>query len=101
MRTFEQSQEAVIAWAKDKGILDSSTPKDQYIKFIEEAGELAAAIARGDEAEAKDAIGDVLVTVILQAELMDIDPIAELSKVVDIITKRTGKMVDGVFVKDN
>jgi NTP pyrophosphatase (non-canonical NTP hydrolase) len=100
MKTFEQSRTEVVKWANDKGIIGMSTPKDQFIKFIEEAGELAAAIARGDSDEARDAIGDILVTVILQAELMCIDPIKELSNVVDIITKRKGRMVDGIFVKD-
>lgn len=54
----------VEEWSKEKG-LDTADSKAQYLKVAEETGEIAAALARSDEDELKDAIGDVVVTLII------------------------------------
>jgi NTP pyrophosphatase (non-canonical NTP hydrolase) len=49
----------------------------------------------------KDGIGDTTVTLILAAEMAGLDFQDCLQAAYDVISKRTGKMENGVFVKDN
>ena len=90
----------ILQWAKNKGILDKATPNSQMLKTVEEVGELASALANRDLPEIKDAIGDITVTLVIQAELNGLDFDECVQSAYDVIAKRTGKMVNGVFVKD-
>ena len=51
----------IRAWAKDKGIYDKGNSHTQYVKLMEEAGELAAALLSNNKLEIVDAIGDMTV----------------------------------------
>jgi len=113
---FTELNNRVIKWADDKGILTNATPLTQHSKTQEEVEELSEALfyqskdereyintkgvlcTTSDEIE--DAIGDILVTVLIQARLQNLDPLACLETALDIIEKRTGKMENGTFVKD-
>lgn len=87
-------------WAQAKGILDKATPEKQAEKTLEEAKELLEAILFDDAEGIIDGIGDVLVTIIIQAKMQGL-PIEEcLEHSLTIIEKRTGRMIDGQFVKD-
>ena len=97
--TFEELDYKVIGWAAKKGILEKATPKDQFVKTVEEMGEVAAALARGDLEALKDGIGDVFVTLIILARLNGLDPVKCLEHAWNEIKDRTGEMKDGVFVK--
>lgn len=66
---LKELQAKIIQWADDKGILEKATPEKQFLKFIEETGELAKAILKQDSEEFIDAIGDVFVTIVIHAEL--------------------------------
>lgn len=90
----------VIVWAKDRGIFEKGTPLAQMEKTEEEVAELRAAIEQNDKAEVIDAIGDIIVTLIIQAEMQGVDIEPCLREAYEIINQRTGKMVDGKFVKD-
>lgn len=90
----------VIKWGASKGILDKATPMSQAIKTLSEVEELLRAINCNDPDEVKDAYGDILVTIILGAELSGLDIEDCLQSAYDVISKRTGKMVNGTFVKD-
>ena len=90
----------VVAWAAAKGILDNSTAFKQSLKTLEELTELMTALNNNDEAEIRDAYGDILVTLIIGAELAGVDLEQCLEEAYNVIAKRTGKMVDGLFVKD-
>ncbi len=59
----------VIKWARDRNIFETATPVSQHGKTLEEVFELTLALMTGDEAETKDAIGDIAVTLILQAHM--------------------------------
>ena len=88
-------------WAEYRGIYAEGDPKTQYIKLMEEAGELGRAILKQNREEQKDAIGDMVVVLTNLAELLDM-PIEEcVESAWDVISKRTGKMINGTFVKDN
>ena len=87
-------------WAEDKGIYESGDPKTQYIKLMEEAGEVGRAILKQDLPEIKDGIGDMVVVLTNLAELCDLTIEECVESAYDVISKRTGKMKNGTFVKD-
>lgn len=92
--------EQVEQWAKDKG-LDKAESSKQMLKTVEEIGEVAAALARNDQDALRDGIGDVTVTLIILALQNDMDLYECLNCAYDEIKGRTGKMVNGVFVKSS
>ena len=57
----DQFIQNVIQWANARKIILNGSLEGQHLKFIEEAGELAAAIARNNIEGIKDAIGDMCV----------------------------------------
>ena len=72
----------------------------QALKTQEEVTELLNAIVDNDRTEVKDAIGDIVVTVIIQAHMHGFSLQDCLQSAYDVISKRKGKMVNGQFVKD-
>ena len=62
----------VKRWAHRKGILEHGTPAKQLIKTLEEIMELHTAIEDYNLKEIEDAIGDVVVTLIIYAEMKNI-----------------------------
>lgn len=100
MRSYNELEALVITWAHQKGILDNGTPRAQAGKTVEEVQELIAAIDVNNKAEIEDALGDILVTIIIQAEMQGLELVKCLESAYNVISKRTGKMVDGQFVKD-
>ena len=100
MRSYNELEALVITWAHQKGILDNGTPRAQAGKTVEEVQELIAAIDVNNKAEIEDALGDILVTIIIQAEMQGLELVKCLESAYNVIAKRTGKMVDGQFVKD-
>ena len=87
-------------WAEAKGIYDKGDPKTQYIKLMEEAGEVGRAILKEDLPEIKDGIGDMVVVLTNLAELCGLTIEECVESAYDVISKRTGKMKNGTFVKD-
>ena len=86
-------------WADERGIYEKGDPKTQYIKLIEEAGEVGRAILKQDTNEIVDGIGDMVVVLTNLAELIGV-PIEEcIQQAYNEISKRKGKMVNGTFVK--
>ena len=90
----------VEQWAKEKG-LDQAESSKQMLKTVEEVGEVASALARKDESALRDGIGDVVVTLIILAMQNDMDLYECLNQAYNEIKGRTGKMVDGVFLKSS
>jgi NTP pyrophosphatase (non-canonical NTP hydrolase) len=86
-------------WATEKGIYKSGDARTQYVKLMEEAGELAQAILKNDEPEVIDAIGDMVVVLTNLAKLRGHNIEDCITSAYDVIKSRTGKMVDGTFVK--
>ena len=87
-------------WADKRGIYESGDPKTQYIKLMEEAGEVGRAILKEDLPEIKDGIGDMVVVLTNLAELCGLTIEECVESAYDVISKRTGKMKNGTFVKD-
>ena len=97
---FSDTAQEVILWAANRGILLKSDAEMQSMKTLEEVTELVWATKIGDKEKTKDAIGDVVVTLILVAYFTGTTVEECLSGAYDIIKQRQGKMVNGVFVKD-
>ena len=93
---FEQIRE----WATERGLYEKGDPKTQYLKLQEEAGEVARAILKNDEEEIIDGLGDVLVVLINLSHLCGYKLEDCLDAAYSVISKRSGKMVNGTFVKD-
>jgi NTP pyrophosphatase (non-canonical NTP hydrolase) len=94
----------VRQWGEDKGITGphaKATPQTQFDKLLEEVDETRRAIEAGDKVESKDGVGDCTVVLILLSELLGFRFEEALQAAYDIINKRTGKMVDGKFLKDS
>ena len=103
--SYEKLQEKVIEWAKDRNILENSTAIKQIHKTREELYETLSALRdleQGKESilEVADGIGDMLVTIILLANIVGLDSVDCLADAYEEIKNRKGKMVDGLFVKD-
>ena len=87
-------------WADTRGIVQKGNDKVQYIKLMEEAGELAQALLKQDKVEIKDAIGDMVIVLANLSELEGFKIEDCIDESFNVISKRTGKMVNGTFVKD-
>ena len=102
--SWDELIDAVRNWGKEKQINDEVK---QYAKIIEEAGELAHEITRGrckkdipPSAESVDAVGDILVTLIIFADIVGLDPRGCLQEAWNTIKDRTGHTEGGSFIKD-
>ncbi len=92
--------ENIRQWADERGLYDKGDSKTQLIKLQEEMGELAKATLENDKPEIIDAIGDMVVVLTNLAHLNGVHIETCIAEAYNVISKRTGKMVNGTFVKD-
>ena len=92
--------ENIRQWARDRGLYDKGNPMVQYVKLQEEAGELAKALLKDDQPEVIDAIGDMVVVLTNLAHQRGVHIETCIAEAYKVISKRTGKMINGTFVKD-
>lgn len=123
MDTMNELIDKVSQWGEEKGITGhdgKGTIEAQAKKFAEESAELLIAVGKYSrmardlepldlydvdrlidaDNEVVDSIGDTLVTLILLCDMYGFTLEACLQQAYNVISKRTGKMVDGQFVKD-
>lgn len=95
---LEELVDAVREWGREHKI---NNPYTQYVKMIEEAGELAHELVRGNlhTLGMEDAVGDTFVTLIILADILEIDLKAALAEAYGVISKRKGSTVNGNFIK--
>ena len=105
--TTEELFDAVKKWGRDKGI---NNPTVQFAKINEEVGELAHELVRGycggyggtvPSQETVDAIGDIIITVIIFADIVGVEPLEALQLSYDTIKGRKGVTKDGSFIKED
>lgn len=96
---MEELIEKVQAWAVEKGIDKPENWSKQFVKAVEELGELGSAILKNKPAEEVDGFGDTLVTLIILAMQRGVNLEAALNAAYLEIAGRTGQTVGGVFVK--
>tara|TARA_E500000305_G_scaffold37214_3_gene28583 strand:+ start:2404 stop:3201 length:798 start_codon:yes stop_codon:yes gene_type:complete len=90
----------IRSWAMVRGIYEHGNTQTQFTKLVEEVGELAQAILKKDKVETIDAIGDITIVLTNLAKLEKLDIEDCIDNAYKTISKRTGKMVDGTFVKN-
>ena len=88
----------IAAWHYDRNLIKGSSDQAQFLKLVEEVGELAGNIARGRDVS--DDIGDIIVVLINIAERNNLTIEDCMCVSYEDIKDRKGKMVDGVFVKE-
>ena len=86
-------------WAKDRNLIEGSDMKSQFVKLIEEAGELANSIAKRNDIEFADAIGDMVVVLTIMAAQNGMMIEDCIDAAWQQIRDRKGKMVDGIWIK--
>jgi NTP pyrophosphatase (non-canonical NTP hydrolase) len=97
--SYQDQFELIRQWATEKGIYKSGDDRTQYVKLMEEAGELAQDILKNDEPEVIDAIGDMVVVLTNLAKLRGHNIEDCIGSAYDVIKSRQGKMINGTFVK--
>lgn len=93
-------KEKILNWARERNLLDPLNKQKQFIKLIEEVGELAQGIAKNDIVQIIDSIGDVQVVLIILSALYELDNDKCLEHAYEQIKNRTGKTINGIFIKD-
>lgn len=108
-------------WFDAKGIIENSNPLKQLEKTQEELTETRDAVVKLEHfnsefyeslgkignmrynlhEEIKDGIGDTVVTLIGVCEMYGFSLEECLQMAYDTISKRSGKMENGIFIKDN
>jgi len=96
---LENLVELIKQWHHDRNLIEGSTDKDQYLKLIQEAGELSDSICKGKDI--RDDIGDMMVVLINIMARNNLSMQECLQVAYDDIKDRKGKMIDGVFVKES
>ena len=109
---FEELKTKVEEWAKDKDLLHEENAEKQFMKFIEEVFEFKREIdisnLRRFVGDHRDSIsrdinlemGDIFVTLIVLCKQLGIDCVECLEMAYEKISKRKGKTIDGIFVKE-
>jgi len=93
-------EQKVVNWAEDRGLTSPENSKNQFLKTIEEVGELASALAKNDKEALIDAVGDVIVTLVILAKCENLSATECLASAYKEIKDRKGKTEGGVFIKD-
>ena len=98
--SYRDIETKVLMWGDARGITKNGTAEGQAKKTVEEACELLGAVLVGDMDKAKDAIGDVLVTLVMVGAKLDVDVIQCFRDAYLEIKDRKGYLgPDGIFHK--
>lgn len=88
-------------WARDRNLIDGSTPEKQFCKGASEFGELGDAIIKGDRTEIIDGIGDTIVVLTIIAAQHGLSIAECLAFAYNEIKDRKGVMYNGTFIKES
>ena len=93
--------QAIRDWAEARNIIEGATPEKQFVKLMEELGELAEGMSKGRIEAVKDGIGDAVVVLTIMAAQhdMNIEDCVEMAW--HEIKDRKGCMINGVFIKES
>ena len=85
-------------WHQDRNLIKGSSDKDQFLKLMQEAGELSDSLCKGKDI--RDDIGDMMVVLINIMVRNNLTMKDCLAVAYEDIKDRKGRMIDGIFVKD-
>ncbi|HJA91322.1 MAG TPA: MazG-like family protein [Candidatus Jeotgalibaca merdavium] len=91
--------ELIRQWAEERNLQNAKANK-QVIKLGEEFGELCQGMAKDNAVQVYDSIGDMYVVLTILCMQLGISIEQCVSYAYDEIKDRKGKMVNGVFVKE-
>ena len=94
----EELETKILQWHKDRNLIDGSTDKKQFEKLLEEVEELRQSIEAG--VSPVDDIGDIIVVLVNIAARNNLSLEECTEYAYNSIKTRTGRMVDGIFIKD-
>lgn len=92
--------DSIRDWALDRGLYQKGDAKTQYIKLMEESGELAQALLKDNKAEIIDAIGDMVVVLTNLSYMAGVKIEDCIESAYNEIKDRKGSMQNGTFVKE-
>ena len=98
MMTEINYEKLIGQWHEDRNLFEGSTDKDQYMKLIQEAGELSDSLCKTKDI--RDDVGDIMVVLINIMVRNNLTIKECLSVAYEDIKDRKGKMIDGVFIKE-
>lgn len=98
MQNLNELTIRIMNWAIDRN-LHIADPNKQFLKLIEEVGELAEGMAKGRPNDVKDGLGDIYVVLTILSMQLGFSIEDCIEQAYEEIKDRTGKMVNGVFVK--
>jgi NTP pyrophosphatase (non-canonical NTP hydrolase) len=96
--SLSECVDLITQWHHDRNLIDGSSDKNQFLKLIQEVGELSEAICV--QQDLKDHIGDCMVVLINMATRNKLSVHECLDQAWKDIKDRKGKMIDGIFVKE-
>ena len=100
-QSYETLARKIVNRFTDIGIVKPENAKTQFMKVTEELGELAEGINKDKPEQVKDSLGDVLVTLILLAEDLNLNLLDCLNSAWGEIKDRKGQVKNGSFVKES
>ena len=99
--SYAEVEMKIVQWGEARGIVQNATAQSQAIKTLEEVTELFDAINKRDIEAAKDAVGDIVVTLIMVCAVLDLDLVQCLKGAYNEIKDRKGHLTkEGVFIKE-
>lgn len=99
--SYSEIEMKVLQWGEARKIVQNATAMSQAIKTLEETTELLDAINKDDIDEIKDAVGDIVVTLIMVCAVKDIDLVTCLDGAYQQIKDRKGYLTQqGTFIKE-
>lgn len=96
--TVDELDTRIRIWHHNRNLINGASEQAQFLKLIQEVGELSDNICKGNDIS--DDIGDIIVVLINLMERRGLTLQHCLEVAYNDIKDRTGKMVNGVFVKD-
>lgn len=88
------SFDQIRQWAADRNLIEGATPQGQFVKLMEEAGELAAGIAKSRQEAVVDGIGDMVVVLTILAAQHGVTIEDCIATAYNEIKDRKGRMVE-------
>lgn len=99
--SYAEFEMKIVQWGEARGIVQNATAQSQAIKTLEEVTELFDALNKKDIEATKDALGDIVVTLIMVCAVLDVDLVSCLKGAYNEIKDRKGYLTkEGIFVKE-
>ncbi len=90
----------IIQFFEDKGLYERTDFLSQFKKLEEEVDELKDALLLGDDEQILNEAGDVYITLLNVLKTCNLTMEQAVNYSTNKILKRSGKVVNGVFIKD-